>query len=110
MSTWRKEGELYVLAQSRDRVAKERAMRRRQLKRLWARLKQISTMQLTREESESHPLSGRSTLRKLPIGIFGRIISPRVEIEVVQLYQLNLTMMQESMADDSEGLAASPVI
>ena len=44
------EGELCVLAQSRDRVAKERAMRRRQLKRLWARLKQISTMQLTREE------------------------------------------------------------
>src|SRR6266581_1992372 len=31
-------------------IAKERAMRRRQLKRLWARLKQISTMQLTREE------------------------------------------------------------
>jgi hypothetical protein len=44
------EGELYVLAQSRDRVAKERAMRRRQLKRLWARLKQLSTMALTREE------------------------------------------------------------
>jgi hypothetical protein len=44
------EGELYVLAQSRDRVAKERAMRRRQLKRLWARLRQPSTMQLTREE------------------------------------------------------------
>jgi hypothetical protein len=44
------EGELYVLAQSRDRVAKERAMRRRQLKRLWARLRQLSTMQLTREE------------------------------------------------------------
>ena len=30
------EGELYVLAQSRDRVAKERAIRRRRLKRLWA--------------------------------------------------------------------------
>src|SRR5438270_431178 len=44
------EGELYVLAQSRDRVAKERATRRRQLKRLWVRLKQLSTMQLTREE------------------------------------------------------------
>src|SRR4029077_7411536 len=44
------EGELYVLAQSRDRVAKERAMRWRQLKRLWTRLKQLSTMQLTREE------------------------------------------------------------
>jgi hypothetical protein len=44
------EGELYVLAQSRDRVAKERAMRRRQLKRLWTRLKQLSTMALSREE------------------------------------------------------------
>jgi len=43
-------GELYVFAQSLDRVAKERAMRRRQLKRLWARLKQLSTMSLTREE------------------------------------------------------------
>src|SRR5437773_3136156 len=44
------EGELYVLAQSRDRVAKERAIRRRQLKRLWARLEQLSTMALSREE------------------------------------------------------------
>ncbi|MBA3494031.1 MAG: IS1634 family transposase, partial [Gammaproteobacteria bacterium] len=44
------EGELYVYAQSRDRVAKERAMRRRKLKKLWARLKQLATMKLTREE------------------------------------------------------------
>src|SRR5262252_3223158 len=44
------DGEVYVLAQSRDRVAKERAIRQRQLKRLWARLKQLSTMRLTREE------------------------------------------------------------
>ena len=44
------DGELYVFAQSVDRVAKERAMRRRQLKWLWARLKQLSAMQLTREE------------------------------------------------------------
>jgi transposase len=42
--------ELYVFAQSLDRIAKERAMRQRQLKRLWARLKQLSTMSLTREE------------------------------------------------------------
>lgn len=41
--------ELYVFAESRDRVAKERAMRRRQLKWLWARLKQLSTMKLTRD-------------------------------------------------------------
>ena len=44
------DGELYVFAQSRDRVAKERAMRRRQLKWLWRRLTQIATMKLTREE------------------------------------------------------------
>src|SRR5438270_3253710 len=44
------EGELYVLAQSRNRVAKERAMRRSQLNRLWGRLKQLSTMSLTLEE------------------------------------------------------------
>ena len=44
------DGELYVLAQSEDRVCKERAIRRRRLKWLWARLKEISRMQLTREE------------------------------------------------------------
>ena len=44
------DGELYVFAQSRDRVAKERAMRRRQLKWLWARLNQLAGMTRSREE------------------------------------------------------------
>ena len=44
------DGELYVFAQSADRVAKERAIRRRQLKWLWGRLKQLAGMKLTREE------------------------------------------------------------
>jgi transposase len=44
------DGELYVFAQSADRIAKERAMRKRQLKRLWARLKQLSGMTLTHQE------------------------------------------------------------
>src|SRR3954467_11768679 len=44
------DGELYVFAHSVNRVAKERAMRRRQLKWLWARLKQLSMMALSREE------------------------------------------------------------
>jgi len=44
------DGELYVFAQSIDRVAKERAMRQRQLRWLWARLKQLSQMQITRQE------------------------------------------------------------
>ena len=43
------EDELYVFAESRDRVAKERSMRRRQLKWLWARLEKLSSMQLTRD-------------------------------------------------------------
>jgi hypothetical protein len=42
--------ELYVFAQSADRVAKERAMRRRQLKWLWGRLRQLAGMKLSREE------------------------------------------------------------
>jgi hypothetical protein len=43
--------ELYVLAQSQARILKERAMRRRKLKWLWARLKRISAMEgLAREE------------------------------------------------------------
>jgi transposase len=44
------EREMYVLAQSRARIHKERGMRRRKLKWLWARLKDISAMSLTREE------------------------------------------------------------
>ena len=44
------EGELYVLAQSRDRIHKERAMRRRQLKRLWKRLHQLQGMKIKRDQ------------------------------------------------------------
>jgi transposase len=45
-----REGELYVLARSADRVAKERAMRRRQLKKLWQRLHELQAMKLRRED------------------------------------------------------------
>ena len=44
------DGELYVFAQSLDRVTKERAMRRRQLKWLCKRLRQLATMEVSREE------------------------------------------------------------
>ena len=44
------DGELYVFAESADRVSKERAMRRRQLKWLWKRLRELATMQASREE------------------------------------------------------------
>jgi hypothetical protein len=41
---------LYVFAQSAGRVGKERAMRRRQLKWLWARLLKLAAMDISREE------------------------------------------------------------
>jgi transposase len=44
------DGELYVFAQSRDRIAKERAMRRRKLRKLLARLAQLQQMTLRRDE------------------------------------------------------------
>jgi transposase len=52
------EGELYVLAQSRDRINKERSMRRRQLKALWKRLgklqkRTLSTRQLLLQLGEA---------------------------------------------------------
>ena len=45
-----KDKELYVLAQSTDRVNKERAMRRRQLKGLVGRLKELRKMDLSRDQ------------------------------------------------------------
>ena len=44
------DGELYVFAESNDRVSKERAMRRRQLKWLWKRLRELAAMEVPREE------------------------------------------------------------
>ncbi|MCU0917804.1 MAG: IS1634 family transposase [Planctomycetes bacterium] len=45
-----REGELYVLARSADRVAKERSMRRRQLKKLWQRLHELQARKKLRRE------------------------------------------------------------
>jgi hypothetical protein len=44
------DNELYVLAQSHARINKERAIRKRKLKWLWARLKEIAAMAIDREE------------------------------------------------------------
>jgi transposase len=44
-----REGELYVFAKRRDRMHKERAMRRRRLKELLARLRELSGMKLKRD-------------------------------------------------------------
>ena len=44
------DNELYVYAESVDRVSKERAMRKRQLKWLWKRLRDLAAMEIPREE------------------------------------------------------------
>ena len=44
------EGELYILARSQGRVHKERAMRRRRLKRLWKRLHELQGQKLSRDQ------------------------------------------------------------
>jgi Transposase DDE domain len=46
----REDHEVYVLAQSQDRIHKERSIRQRQLKRLWKRLHQLKGMELTRDQ------------------------------------------------------------
>lgn len=63
------DNELYVFAESQDRIAKERSMRRRKLKWLWARLAQLQGMGLTRDEllmklGRSTPLSTTSIWRR----------------------------------------------
>ncbi len=45
-----RDGELYLLARSEGRQQKERAIRRRRLKRLWQRLKELQAQQLVRDE------------------------------------------------------------
>ena len=44
------DGELYILARSDGRVNKERAMRRRRLKRLWRRLGELQQQTLSRDQ------------------------------------------------------------
>src|ERR1700719_4521455 len=44
------DSELYVFAESVDRVTKERAIRKRQMKWLWKRLRELAAMEISREE------------------------------------------------------------
>ena len=43
------EGELYIMARSDRRVSKERGIRRRRLKKLWRRLKELQNQNITRD-------------------------------------------------------------
>ena len=54
------DAELYVFAESADRVTKERAMRRRQMKWLWKRLGELAAMEISREEMPMKLRAARS--------------------------------------------------
>jgi len=69
------EGECYVFAQSRARIDKERAMRRRQLKKLWGRLHELRQMKQLRRDNllmklgaakAQSPLAWRLVAMRLP--------------------------------------------
>ena len=68
------DGEFYVFAESADRVLKERAMRRRQLKWLWRRLKELAAMKNTREQLLMKLGAARA---KAPVG--WRLIDVKVD-------------------------------
>jgi hypothetical protein len=76
--------ELYVLARSHERVQKERAMRRRRLKRLWARLRALQTQQLTRDQllmkiGAAKKEAGRVyTLVEITLPQPGEAVSPQI--------------------------------
>jgi transposase len=44
------DGELFVLAESADRINKERSMRQRRLKKLWKRLRELSKKKISEKE------------------------------------------------------------
>ena len=68
------DGEFDVFAESADRVFKERAMRRRQLKWLWRRLNELAAMKTTREQLLMKLGAARA---KAPVG--WRLIDVEVE-------------------------------
>ncbi len=68
------EKELYLLAQSRQRLCKERAIRRRRLKKLWRRLAQLRQMHLSRDQlliklGQAKEEAGRVVWKLIPITV-----------------------------------------
>ena len=85
------DNELYVFAESLDRIAKERSMRRRQLKWLWARLAQLQTMELSRDALLMKLGSAQS---KVPAA--WRLVEVKVEkIGAAFTYRLNRKKLKQ---------------
>jgi transposase len=107
------DGELYVFAHSADRVAKERAMRRRQMRRLMARLDQIAGIKQTRDElmmrlgaaRKQTPLAWR--LIKIEIDASGTSLRWRIDrtrLRVARRREGRYLLRTNLVADDPAGL------
>ena len=87
------DGELYVFAHSKDRVAKERSMRRRQLKWLWARLADLHRMSVNLKRDELLIKLGQAKERA-PTG--WRLVTVEVDNESAMfLYSLDRTKLRQ---------------
>ena len=90
------DGELYVFAQSLDRVAKERAMRRRQLKGLWARLKELRRMSVNLKRDELLIKLGQAKA-KWPTG--WRLVEVKVDAKLAAFhYALDRNKLRQARA------------
>jgi hypothetical protein len=87
------DNELYVFAESADRVAKERSMRKRQLKTLWARLKELSRMSVTLKRDDLLIKLGQAK-EKSPTG--WRLVTVEVDSESAMfIFSLNRKKLRQ---------------
>lgn len=75
------QNEIYVLAESKDRVNKERAMRRSQLKRIWRRLKELQAMKKVKRDELLKKLG--AALHQYPAA--ARFIESSIDTQSAQL-------------------------
>lgn len=97
------DGEFYVFAESADRVAKERAMLRRQLKWLWGRLKELAQMKLARNELLMKLGAARA---RAPTG--WRLVTVEVAPEAASFtYRLDKTKLRQARRREGRYLLRS---
>ena len=103
------DGELYILAQSRARIAKERGMRRRRLKKLWRRLHELRGQSLKRDElllklgaakKEARRSEGRYLLRSNLTG---------EDPATLWRYYTRLTEIEQAFKELKHDLALRPI-
>src|ERR1700685_3986726 len=100
-----KDGELYVFAESLDRVAKERGMRRRQLKGLWARLKELRRMAVHLRRDELLIRLGQAKA-KWPTG--WRLVKVEVDAELAAFrYALDRNKLRQARRGEGSYLLGS---